>query len=333
MDKKHAKSPCCRGKIIYFGNRRRQCVVCKKTWRIRIKKRGRKCKRASAAFADKYIRHEIPSLYAIAKRCGGEGRLKARLRRSLDKFVAATLWPVLPTANPLIVVADSMRHTIGGKVYSTYFILVRPINSSEALITPPFIKTGTESWSGWQEAFAKLPEPVMASICAIVADRHIGLKSIAKKRGWLFQGCHFHALARLMGRRSRSRWSRHRETGKRIYEITINILRNPDEEIVQNYYIPQLIEIGKTMSSPKARSITSGFTKEFSCYRTHLYHPELHLPTTSNSVESLNSSFRDLCRRTRGFRTLPSFTKWLYAFLKQKQKIKCNGRLPTKFPS
>src|SRR5512145_827961 len=41
----HAKSPCCRAKIYHFGSRRRQCSHCKRTWRIRNKRRGRKPRR------------------------------------------------------------------------------------------------------------------------------------------------------------------------------------------------------------------------------------------------------------------------------------------------
>lgn len=42
----HAKSPCCRAKIHHFGSRRHQCSYCKRTWRIRNKRRGRKPRRA-----------------------------------------------------------------------------------------------------------------------------------------------------------------------------------------------------------------------------------------------------------------------------------------------
>jgi len=333
MRTKHAKSSCCQGKIISFGKRRRQCVVCRKTWRIRKKKCGRKQKRSDPIFATKYLRHETPSLYAMGKDNKKEGYLKAHLRRSLDKLLLTTPWPKIPTQKPLIVIADAMMRSINHEMYSIYVILLRSINSSEALVTPPFIQKGRESWLGWQEAFGQLPESIMASIRALVADKHQGLRSVAKQNNWIFQGCHFHALAGLQGRWSRSRWSHHKEMGERIYKIATNILTNPNNELVKNRYIPDLIGIRKITTSSRAKTILSGFIRDYQCYRAYLYHQELHLPRTSNAVESLNSGFQDLCFRARGFRTIPSLTKWIHAFLKQRQKVKCNSYLPTKFPA
>lgn len=333
MRTKHAKSSCCQGKIINFGKRRRQCILCRKTWRIRKKKCGRKQKRSNPNFATKYIKHEIPSLYAMGKAIKKEGYLKAHLRRSLDRLLLTTQWPQISKQESLIVIADAMMRSINHEVHSIYLILLRSINSSEALITPPFIQKGRESWLGWQEAFRQLPEPIMASICALVADKHQGLRSVAKYNNWIFQGCHFHALASLQGRWSKSRWSHNKEMGEKIFKIATNILTNPNEELVKNRYIPELIKIRKTTTSSRAKTILSSFIRDYQCYRAYLYHRELHLPRTSNAAESLNSGFQDLCFRARGFRTVSSFTKWIHAFLKQRQKVKCNGYLPTKFPS
>lgn len=333
MRTKHAKSSCCQGKIIRFGKRRRQCILCRKTWRIRKKKHGRKQKRSNPVFAIKYIKHEIPSLYAMGRKIKKTGHLKAHLRRSLARLLFTTPWPEIPTQEPLIVIADAMMRSINHEMYSIYVILLRPINSSEALVTPPFIQKGRESWLGWQEAFAQLPESITASICALVADKHQGLRSVAKQNNWIFQGCHFHALAGLQGRWSRSRWSHHKEMGERIYKIATNILTNPNEGLVKNRYIPDLIEIRKKTTSSRAKTILSGFIRDYKCYRAYLYYQGLHLPRTSNAAESLNSGFQDLCFRARGFRTISSFTKWIHAFLKQRQKVKCNGYLPTKFPA
>ncbi|MFH1542879.1 MAG: hypothetical protein ABIE84_07325 [bacterium] len=132
MKTKQAKSSCCQGKIINFGRRRRQCVLCRKTWRIRRKKCGRKRKRVTSIFATKYIRHEIPSLYAMGKAIKKEGYLKAHLRRSLDQLLLTTPWPEIPKQEPLIVIADAMMRSINHEMYSIYVILLRSINSSEA---------------------------------------------------------------------------------------------------------------------------------------------------------------------------------------------------------
>lgn len=334
MHTKHVKSPCCREKIIKFGNRRRQCSRCKKTWRIRIKKVGRKKKRTTALFAERYIKHAVPSLYALAKVREGEGDLKSHARRSRDALLSKRSWPHVPENKSLIALADAIMHRIEGEIYSIYFILLRPVDAQEAFVTPPYIAKGKESWAGWQDAFAKLSPSHTTSTCALVADQHRGLQSVATRNHWLFQGCQFHILAQLQSRRSKSTWSRHQTLGKQIYELAKDILTHSDESIIQHTFIPQLLSLRATITSPKTRSIISGFAKHYRQYRTYLYHPELNLPTTNNSSESLNSGFQDFCYRARGFRTLQSFTKWLHAYLKTKQKITCNGtRVPTKFSS
>jgi len=59
----------------------------------------------------------------------------------------------------------------------------------------------------------------------------------------------------------------------------------------------------------------SGLSKSYPYYRTYLKYPELNIPTTSNCIESLNSKFRDLCYRSRGFRTLKAFSILVRSFL------------------
>ena len=327
----HAKSPCCRGRIIRYGRRRRQCVTCKKTWRIREKRRGRKSKRVPPNFFLKYLNQEIPSLYVLArtKKTKSEDRLKRELRCGLKKFLRHTPWPILPTGKPLIAVADAMIQTINKKMYTFYFILLRTIEDNKAIIAKPYVKQGPESWLGWQEAFNQLPGPVLGSILALVSDGHTGLISAAKRNNWIIQRCHFHLIAKIQGRRSRWTRSRHREIGQRLYFLAREVLTNSDEKVIQKY-LKELTIIEDYTSSRLLKTYLSGFIRYYKEYRTYLYHPELNLPTTSNSVESIIGSIRKLCHRAHGFRTIESLILWTHALLKNKKFATCNGKLPTK---
>lgn len=331
----HAKSPCCREKIIRYGNRRRQCVLCKKTWRIRKKKQGRNPKRKSFNLFFKYLKREIPSLYVLArikqktKRKKSEYQLQRELRYGLNKFLQDTDWPKMPIRRRLIVVADAMVETINRKTYSFYFILLRPIKSNKAIIVKPYINLGSESWLGWQEAFHQLPEPILASIKALVGDGHSGLMSIAKRRKWIIQRCHFHLIARIQGRRSRWMRSRHRELGERLYFLTKEIITNTDEKIIIDY-LKEIEIIKDNTNSRILNRYLSGFITNYREYRTYLYYPELNLPLTSNAAESIIGSIRQLCHRAHGFRTINSLTLWINALLKYKKLATCNGKLPTK---
>lgn len=331
MKNLHAKSPCCRGGVIRFGKRRRQCIQCRHTWRIRLKKRGRKKGSASPFLIGKYINKEIPSCYTLAKIKPRKSKdwLERRLRRSLARFINTIPWPAPPTKQPCIAVADAMMIIIDKQLYTFYFILVRAVSGYLATIMEPYSKEGKESLDGWHEAFNRLPEDVRQSICALTSDGHYGLTSYARINGWHTQLCHFHIIAKLQGRRSQWARSRHRALGKRLYFLVKEIITNPDEYVI----IPYLHEIDLIRcqtSSRQLRTYLSGFIKRYRDYRTHLKYPELNLPRTSNSAEALIGSIRNLCYRARGFRTIHSLSLWIQAILKHKKTVTCNGHLPTK---
>jgi len=327
----HAKSPCCQGNVIRFGKRRRQCIQCRKTWRIRQKKRGRKTKRAPKELFVKYIRREIPTSYVLARIRKGksEDQRQRTLRRSLEKFVQRTPWPPLPYEEPLIVVADAMMIMIDKKLYTFYFILVRRILDNKATIAAPYVSEGAESCEGWWKAFACLPRATLASIYALVCDSHFGLQYVARRKSWIIQQCNFHLIARIQGRRSRWTKSRHQEQGKHLYQLVTEAITNPNEEAILDT-VRELWELSRTTSSKNLRTYLSGFTKKYWEYRSYLQYPELHLPRTTNSIESLIGSIRKLCGRAHGFRTIESLTVWVHALLKNKKVATCNSSLPTK---
>lgn len=325
MEKIQAKSSCCGGKIIRFGERRRRCLACKKTWRIRKKKRGRKTFRVSSNFLKFYLDNKTPSLYALARKGNrlSEDQLNRRLIRSLQRFVVDTPWPAIPEGE-LIAIADAMIITIDHKTFTFYFILLRPINSIKAIITPFYCKEGSESWLGWQEAFRLLTIETKASVCALVSDGHNGLISVAKQQGWIIQRCNFHIIAKIQGRRSRWARSRHREMGEKLYQLLNIILTNRNEIIVQNALL-ELFSIRLIIGSPQLKLYLSGFLRHYEQYRSYLIYPKLHLPRTSNSAESLIGQIRKLCNRAHGFRTLSSLTLWITALVKFRKIVTCNG--------
>lgn len=331
MKKLHTKSPCCCGRIIKFGNRRRQCVICRKTWRIRPKRRGRNPKRVSADLFVKYIRGEIPTSYTLARMRQGQSRdqRERSLRASLKKFVGATLWTPLPHSELLIAIADAMITTIDKRTYTFYFILTRGIRSESAVIAEPYIVEGSESCEGWREAFARLPELTLFSICALVCDSHRGLQSIAIKKKWIIQQCNFHLIARIQGRRSRFTYSRHRQEGDYLYRLVSEAITNPDEEAILDT-VREIWEISRLTRSKNLRIYLSGFARKYWEYRSYLQYPQLNLPRTTNSIESLIGSVRKLSHRAHGFKTIESLTLWVHALLKEKKYATCRSSLPTK---
>ena len=325
MKKLHAKTPCCKGKIINFGKRRRQCVLCKKTWRIRIKKRGRKIKRPQTKTLICYLKNKTATLSSMSERKNSSrGKIQNRTKRNLDFFLKNYCWEEIPANCNLIIIADAMIKYIENEWYTFYFVLVRDVNSNKAIILPPYIQKGRETCDGWYNTIDRIPKRIKTSIKAVVCDGHRGLLSVSIWEKWILQRCQFHLLSSIRGRRSTSKWSKHGREGRMIYDLTEKALTTKDEKLVLEY-ISEIEEIGWHTKSPQLRKILSGFVNNYKDYRSCIYYPELNLPRTSNSAESLINCIQSLCNRARGFRTIYSLSKWVNAFLKNKKFIKCNG--------
>ena len=322
MEIKHAKVGCTSAQVVRFGGRRRCCTNCGVAWRIRLKKRGRRRRRSSSEFVLRYFRHEIPSLRGLAQRKHQSRRcLELRLRRSRDFFLAHTPWPMIPETGPLIVIADAIVFQHQGRWYTSHLFLVRSPDDLEAVILPPVILAGTETSTSWAIAFATIPAEVLTRIKALVCDGHRGLVYFAARQHWIIQRCHFHLLAAVSGRRSRFGRSRHREEGQRIYELVKRVLLTTDETQVPTL-LNQIDDEALSTSSPELRRYLRGFVNAWEDFRSYQYHPELHLPTTNNTAESLAGCLRELLHRARGFSSLGAIEKWFAAFVKYKKTIK-----------
>jgi len=102
----HAKSRCCNAQVRRFGKRRRQCINCKRTWRIRQKKRGRPHTRHSE--------HLLKRILIDGHTFKDEARnfriktvsIAARFANALRAFVASPP-PPLPKG-PYVLVVDGV---------------------------------------------------------------------------------------------------------------------------------------------------------------------------------------------------------------------------------
>ena len=323
MKKIQAKSPCCEVKVSRFGERRRQCRKCGKTWRIRRKKRGRKKNRVTKDFVLKYFNRLLPSFYGVEKYQGKSSDiLEYRLKQSRDFFISHTKWPRRPRG-PLIAIADATMKTIASKMYVVYIILVRPINGTLAVSLVPRIESGTESYDGWKRSFDAIPRGVGKRIEALVSDSHRGLVFNARRKKWKVQRCNFHLLKNLSVRRSVRSTRGNKEIGRKIMALATVILTTRDRQKLAQA-INELEEIGWMSKRGSLGAVISSFLRYLDEYRTYITHPKLKLPRTNNTAESFISGLEKLCAHARGFRTKSSFEKWLEAYMKHRQSIACN---------
>lgn len=313
-----------------FGERRRQCRLCKKTWRIRRKQRGRDRLRGRLPLIVHFLDHVIGSSEArgVTKRMSAR-TLQRAVARGRDLFCRVTPWPSLPHQAPLILLADATLKLIGKRWHTLYVMLIRRPDERVAWIAPPVILPGKETDAGWTVALDTLPADRLATVKVLVCDGHRGLVDFAKRRRWLIQRCHFHLIASIQGRRSRWGRSRHQEEGKRIYALVKRILDAPADTDLKALRI-EVDNRALSTSSRELRKALTGFATNAEDFRTYRYHPELQLPRTNNTCEACIGTIESLLKRLRGISNLRALSMWIEALVKHKQKIACNGASSTK---
>lgn len=323
MTKQQEKSPCCHGSVRGFGGRRRQCTVCKKTWRVWKATPGRRSLRIPADIAHRFVLHR--SLPIRAPRSGVfQSRNERQYRLACARRRCATTcpWPPVENTGQLIAVADALVKYVAGAWHTWYFILVRTLNTTEAVILPPYHRRGTETSAGWREAFEGVDIFNRDRIVALVCDGHRGLTNEAKRRGWLIQRCHFHLIARIQSRRSKWKTSQHYEEGRRLFELVKCVLTENDESNLQKT-IDELEEAGQQTPSRDLRNTLRGFVNHYSEFRTYLHHPHLGLPTTNNTAEAMIGLVEEVSSRARGFARVVTLHEWIVCILKTRKTIRC----------
>ncbi len=308
-----------------FGGRRRQCTLCGTTWRVWNRRRGRKRIRGQISLIIRFLDHVIGSSEARARnKEKGVRTVQREIVRSRDLLRRITPWPTLPSGTTLILLADATVKQIGGQWYTVYCMLIRRSLDNEAWIVPPVVLPGKETNPGWKSALTTLPPAQLSFVRALVCDGHKGLIDCAKRHRWLIQRCHFHILARIQGRRSRWSCSRHREEGNRVYVAVKRVLDAPAETDIT----PLLLDVDRLAfwtSSRQLRVALLGFINQVEDFRTYQHHPQLHLPRTNNTCESLIGSIESLLHRLRGISNPTALAAWIEAVVKHKKKITCNG--------
>jgi hypothetical protein len=322
MNKIQEKLACTHPNVRHYGKRRRQCVVCKQTWRVWKCKRGRKQLRVSIKEAAAFIEH---CTKPVRKGSHTRNRAQRHLAASRRLLVNTLPFPPVPDGETLILIADAFVRHYEGAWHTWYVMLVRTQTSDQAIILPPYHRSGTETVAGWNEAFMHMPQSVATRVVALVCDGHNGLVLGARRRSWLIQRCHFHILATLQ--RHRSRWKKGRNTleATSLYRAVHTVLACTNENELEE----ALAEIQLLKDATKSRIVRltlSGFLTNYRDYRTYLTAPSLNLPTTSNTAETLVGLIQELARRARGFRTVATFHEWIIAFVKVRRFIHCRGK-------
>jgi hypothetical protein len=322
----HAKSSCCRAKIYHFGSRRRQCSHCKRTWRIRNKRRGRKPRRARPGCLKKVLVDGL-TLKTLAPRYNLTPQgFSRRYRRELGQFVARSRRVRLPRG-PLVLVLDGLYFRFRGKDWVLYQMAVKPCHQNRAVFLDPVLLPGRENMQGWSQVFTTIPASIHRRIRASVSDEIAGIIRLGTSHGWVVQLCHFHLISRLQNCRGRrNRRLEGRPLREALYQHVRKALELPDGPRLQAVLKKLRHLVGQATGLRVMRMIVREFLRRIDHFRAYRKYPELNLPTTTGSVEAMNRRVRDLMRQTRSIRTPHALHLWATALIRLRPIVMCNGK-------
>lgn len=324
----HLKSECCRASVRRFGARRRQCVLCRKTWRTRKKKRGRKRIRVHPNVNQTVIERGESLRHKAKRTKRGRELLRRRHERNMEILRKRLPLPRAPKGK-LIAVVDAKATRAEGRRHTVYLILLRNVKGKQAVVMEPLIRKGHEDEKGWREALASLQENDRKRITTLVSDGFRSMKTMARENGWQHQRCHFHLLKMLYSLlgRWRGRVVKNRKLREKMYRMVKDILVEKNKQKADKL-ATKLKDLSIRPDCPKWFGLRiRGFLREVEDFRTYLNHPKLRLPCTTNAAESVVALLSESIHRTRGWNTRKSLELWITVRVRSLKKICCNGQI------
>ena len=318
----HEKSSCCRERIYRFGNRRRQCSWCGKTWSVWKKRRGRKRCRPSKNLLQKiFVEGQRMRWRRNKKHFHSVNALEKQVRKLTARFIDKPRTEKF-LCHRYILLIDGLWFKFNKTRFTLYVMAVRSVTSTCAIFLDPMLLHGKEAYSDWKHVVETIPPSLKKRIKALVSDGFKGSKKLAKDNKWILQRCHFHFIAQLQVRRGMWKQMEDRDIREYIYQTARHLLitKNNVQVIEKQLYLA----ITNPHCPRKLQSIIKEFLKNLDSFRTYLQHPELHLPTTTNTIESMNKLIRKQCRCLK---TPQSLQRWATAFIRMRPTITCNGHI------
>ena len=315
------KSKCCGARIIRFGGKRRQCVVCKTTWRVWPSKPGRKALRQPRGHLRKIFCGGF-SVKQIASRSGlSAGAVYKRFHNNLLGLVEQRR--IIRIRGPkLILIIDALWQYFNGQLWTLYCLAIKPTGGSKVVILDPVLRLGKENSATWKDIIYNLPPGVKNRIVAIVSDGIRGIETVAQANNWIIQRCHFHLLSWLQKMRGKRISTPGRMVREEIYSTVKSALAETSEHQLGIFFKRLAILAEHPLCPKKMKMATREFLRRAREFRSYLEYPELNLPTTVNVMESVNSIIR---KKVKTINSPHAWCNWSTATIRFKSKFNCKG--------
>lgn len=309
-----------------FGRRRRQCSGCRRTWTIRPRRRGRPRHRLAPELLDKVFLESFSLRQLCARRAGVTlPAYRYRFRQALRRFLARPSPQQIPPG-PLILLADGLWFTFDQQPWVLYLTALKSCAGTHVVFLDPLLLPGREGATRWRQAVAAIPVSARRRIQALVVDNLPGMQRIARRHGWVLQLCHFHVLMKLQVRRRGVRYAlRGGAVRKEIDACIRDALVLPDGRRLQRILIRLHRLAAASCGTARIQTTVRAFVKDLWAYRAYLTHRALHLPTTTNAVESMCRLVREMLRRNRAGSNPNALLQWATALIRLRPYIACNG--------
>jgi len=247
--------------------------------------------------------------------------LRQRFRQDLEWWLAHSAPPVIPDG-PLALLIDGVWFEFAHAHWTLYLMAVKPVTASMAYFLDPVLLPGRESARDWRVALATLPPEVETRIVALVSDGVRGSHTVARQHGWIHQRCHFHLIAQLQGRRGRYTRLPSAPVREAIYQATRAALvtRSPRRLTQLRTHLARFTQ--RADCPRRFQMFARDFLRHLDAFRAYLNDEDLHLPTTTNVVESMVRRLRD---RIRPLSTPASLQRWATAIIRLHPVMVCNG--------
>jgi hypothetical protein len=248
-----------------------------------------------------------------------------RFRQALRRYVARPAPQQIPRG-PLVLLADGLWFEFEGFPWVLYLTALKPCRGNYATFLDPLLSPGREGASGWQQALESIPSGAAQRIQAMVVDNLPGMQKIAKQRSWILQLCHFHLLLKLQAQRGGVRYTlRGGPIREEIHKLIRSALELPDGHQL-GATLERLHQLSRDdCGTERIRTAVREFLKEKPYYRSYLTHPNLGLPRTTNTVESMCRLIREMLRSSRAGSNPESVLLWTTALIRSRPTVTCNG--------
>lgn len=317
----HEKIHNCQDNSWSYGQRRRRCFVCGKTWTAWKRKRGRNSSRPDRNLLQKIFveRERLNRLLPVRKKritvSGASRRLNKAMLAVADEKNQGHF-----TGKQYILIIDALWYRFQKQRWTLYFVAVRTVKGKLARFLSPVLFPGKENLFDWQTVVSQLPTGLKNRTVALVSDGWRGVERVAKENNWILQRCHFHFISQLQINRGKWKQMPDQDFREQIYQTARKLLA---AKTMINFYKEQLNKFTNHPRCPRRlRIIIHDFLRRLEYFRSYLKHPELNLPTTTNCVESMNKLIRKQCQHLNNPKALE---RWSKIFLKFHPNIVCNG--------